>query len=97
MDRTQPNKKLEKHLKEKDFTFDWVCNIENAPFVIIDIKISLSNGSTFDERHIERGYSLEEIKKIVQCTKFDLLEVYDDCELKEPNDKSELIQFVLKK
>ena len=89
--------KKEKHLKEKDFTFDWVCNIENAPFVIIDIKISLNNGSNFDERHIERGYSLEELKKIVQCTKFDLLEVYDDCQRKESNDKSELIQFVLKK
>lgn len=89
--------KKEKHLKEKDFTFDWVCNIENAPFVIIEIKISLNNGSNFDERHIERGYSPEELKQIVQCTKFGLLEAYDNCKLREPNDKSELIQFVLKK
>lgn len=89
--------KKEKHLKEEDFTFDWVCNIENAPFVIIDIKISLSDGSNFDEKHIERGYSLEELRQLVQCTKFDLLEIYDNSELKEPNDKSELIQFVLRK
>lgn len=89
--------KKEKHLKEKDFTFDWVCNIENAPFVIIDIKITLNDGSNFEERHIERGYSLRELKQIVQSSKFDLLAVYDNCESNEPDDKSELIQLVLKK
>jgi len=89
--------KKEKHLKENDFIFDWVCNTHFTPFVVIDMNIALANGRTFQERHIERGYNVQEIKQVVSATKFSLLEVYDDCILKTPNDNSELIQLVLKK
>src|SRR3989344_4658230 len=40
----------EKHLKAEDFSFDWVCSIENAPFAVIDIRISLYGGEGFKER-----------------------------------------------
>ncbi len=92
--------KKEKHLCEKDFTYDWECNIENDPFVIIDISVSINeNGKVekFKERHIERGYTVDEIKKIIQATHFKLIEIYDNCILKEPNNDSELIQIALKK
>jgi len=94
---TNSFKNKERYLEEKDFTFEWVCNTKNAPFVIIDINTTFKDGTKFNERHIERGYSVDELKQIIQSTKFELLEIYDTCELKEPNNESDLIQFVLKK
>ena len=87
----------EKHLKAEDFSFDWVCSIENAPFAVIDIRISLYGGNVFNERHIERGYTADEVRNIVRSTKFDVVAVCDNCELKEPNDESEMIHFILRK
>lgn len=89
--------KKEKHLQEADFTFDWTCNIRHEPFVIVDMKISLATGEVFNERHIERGYNLDEIMQIIKSTKFKILEIYDNCELKTPDENSELIQCVLRK
>ena len=94
---TQAFKKKERHLEEKEFVFDWKCNVEHAPFVIIDIEVKMKEGETFKERHIERGYSWDEMKKIIEGSNFYLKEVYDNCTLKEPAESSELIQVVLQK
>ena len=90
--------KKEKHLANQDFTFDWVCNLEHAPFVVIDMDTYLKKeNQRFKERHIERGYTLEEIRSIVSQTQFKTAEYYDNCQDKIPADSSELIQVVLQK
>ncbi len=88
--------KKEKHVKGSDFSFDWTCSTENAPIVAVDIRIAV-DGKVFNERHVERGYTADEMKRIVRSTKFDVVAICDNCELKEPADESEMIQFVLKK
>lgn len=92
--------KKEKHLRENDFSFDWTCDTSWSPFIRVDIETTLNdNGKIthFQERHIERGYTLSEMEAIIQTTRFQLLELCDNCQPKEPTDNSDLVQVILRK
>ena len=88
--------KEEKHLN-KDFIFDWTCQISNSPIINIGIKIVTKDGGKFEERHVERGYKIDEIKNMIAETKFKLVRAYDNCLRTTPNDNSKLVQIVLRK
>lgn len=89
--------KKERKITNWEFEYEWKCDANNDPFVIIDIEIKLNNWEYFKERHIERWYEIDEIKYIISQTNFNIIDIYDNCVSKGIDEKSELIQIVLKK
>ncbi len=97
---TEAYLKKELHLKKKRFSFDCVFDIKNKPFVKADIIVNIIKGKknmSFIEKHLERGYNLKEMKKIVNKTDFDIIGFFDNCNPKEPAEECELIQVALRK
>ncbi len=84
---------------EKDFFLSWDNEALDGNRVKILLDVFVFNGKNYDrysESFIEKAFSIEEIKNMLaDC--FDILGIYDDLSLNEPNDKSERIYFVCKR
>jgi len=94
--------KKELHVKDDNFSFDCMFDIKNKPFVNVEMKIKVKDKNKNEikeylEKHLERGYNIDEMKEIVSKTKFKLIGFFDDCKFQEPKNDSELIQVVLRK
>ena len=50
----------------------------------------------FEERHLQRAYTEEEIRKIAKRAGFEQIDAYDELTFNPPNPESERIVFVLR-
>jgi ubiquinone/menaquinone biosynthesis C-methylase UbiE len=88
--------KKAKDITTDAYSFKWVCNTTQSPFVVVDVSIVV-DGTSYHEKHVERGYTVAELKQIISQTDFTLEEIYGDCEQVDSYEDVKLQQFVLRK
>lgn len=74
---------------ENNFNLDSCINEYNVTFKI--------NGKEFNEKHYEKGYTINDIKQLIRKSGLKLLDIYDAFTFNEPNEKSKRIYFITKK
>lgn len=86
-------------LNEDDLCYIWDNYIEED-LLEMYITFFVKNGSLYErleEKHIQRAYSIEMVKKLLGNAGFNNIEVYDDYNLKEINDESTRAVFIAQK
>ncbi len=87
-------------LTEEDVSYIWNCELEGEAKVYHDLTIFAKEGHLyrrFEEVHVQRGYSHEQLAEWLHQAGFELLHCSADFTTQEPTDASERIFYVARK
>nr|WP_240675662.1 class I SAM-dependent methyltransferase [Ammoniphilus sp. CFH 90114] len=83
-------------LTEEDIAYIWQCYLEEGSLVTHELTIFVREGplyKRFEEVHVQKGYSHEEIVKCLKTAGFDLLSCTADFTDEAPEEQSERIFY----
>ena len=71
--------------------YDAAAHLHTTTFVVT------IDGASFHEQHVQRAYSLDEIRTLVAATPFEEMAAYDDFTIEPATEASERIHWVLQR
>jgi len=85
------------YYKTRGMNIEWSNSYDRAKkHIISSFTINYKNGNVFHEEHVQRIYSLDEIKKILGDEGFEILKICSDYTYYEPSDETIMINFIVK-
>jgi ubiquinone/menaquinone biosynthesis C-methylase UbiE len=91
-------KEKEKIVDTERFKYRSRCSFLPRGFVQMDMHIDLKeSGESFSETHVERGYSINEIKSLTQQSPFELVGFYAESLNRPADNNTDLVDVVLRK
>ena len=84
--------------KTRGINVEWTNKYDRGKkYVISSFKISHDNGKVYNEKHIQRIYSQDEIETLLNDEGFEILHICSDYTFNRPSTDTVMINFIIKK